>query len=168
MWNNTIRLLLINLAIIALFLPVIYYGSIEFAAFQIRSRRANKSQPNTEARIAKQGVGFNPANIYFTVNYDCRNTDVEIRGVVPKGLYWSIVAYDKYTMPLNSYLFDQTIQKDEKDNYIAYLTTKPKGRPNEIDVSASPKGVVLIRSSFPDNPDQVVKTVPQVRAIPQN
>jgi hypothetical protein len=64
--------------------------------------------------------------------------------------------------------FDQTIKKDEDDNYIAYLTTKPKGRPNEIDVSASPQGVVLIRSSFPDNPDQVVKTIAQVRPILQN
>ena len=167
MWNKTILFLLINLVIVALLLFVIYYGSIELAAFQIARRRMNKSQPNTEARIANQGIGFNPSNIYFTVNYDCRKTDVEIRGVVPKGVYWSIVAYDKYTMPLSSYLFDQTIQKDEENNYMAYLTTKPKGCPNEIDVSASPKGVVLIRSSFPDNPDQVVKTVPQVRAILQ-
>ncbi len=167
MWNKPILFLLINLVIITLLLFVLYYGSIELAAFQIARRRVNKSNPNTEARIANQGIGFNPSNSYFTVNYDCRKTDVEIRGIVPKGIYWSIVAYDKYTMPLNSYLFDQTIKKDEDDNYIAYLTTKPKGRANEIDVSASPKGVVLIRSSFPNNPNQVVKTIPQVRAIPQ-
>lgn len=168
MWNKLILLLLINLVIIALVLFGLYYGSIEVTAYQIARRRVNKSKPNTEARIANQGIGFNPSNIYFTVNYDCRKTDVEIRGIVPQGVYWSIVAYDKYTMPLNSYLFDRTIKKDEEDNYIAYLTTKLKDRPNEIDVSASPKGVVLIRSSFPDNSDQVVKTVPQVRAIPQN
>ncbi|HEY9729408.1 MAG TPA: hypothetical protein V6D50_23400 [Chroococcales cyanobacterium] len=141
---------------------------MEVTAFQLARRRTNKNKPNTEARIAKQGVGFNPSNIYFTVNYDCQNTDVEIRGIVPKGIYWSLVAYDKYTMPLNSYLFDKTIKKDEEDRYIAYLTTKPKGRSNEIDVSASPKGLVLIRSSLPENPDRVVKAVPQVRSIPQN
>jgi hypothetical protein len=69
-------------------------------------------------------------------------------------------------MPLESYLFDETLQRDDHDRYTVYLTTRPRGRPNEIDVSAAPRGLVLIRTSFPEQCDAVIADTPEVHLLP--
>jgi hypothetical protein len=168
MTHKAVRTVLINLVVIALALPVLYCGAMEWMAWHIAERISRRGAPNTKAWLAGEGQGFNPANTYWVVNYDCREADVEIKGTVPKARYWSIVAYNKYTMPLDSYIFDETVKTDDTGGYTAYLTVKPRGRPNEIDVAASPRGLVLIRNSFPEDPDVVVKTVPEVRPLPRD
>ena len=165
--HKAIRAVLLNLVAVVLLLPAVYYGLIGMMAFINWQWASRYFKLNREARILAYAQGFNPANIYWGVLYDCRANDVEISGILPKARYWSLVAYDRLTMPLDTYFFDETIQKDDEDRYTAYLTTRPKGRPNEIDVSAAPRGLVLIRTSFPENSDAIVAAAPQVRTLPR-
>jgi hypothetical protein len=120
--------------------------------------------PNQAAFRVEEGKGYNPGNVYWAVVYDCRETDVEISGVVPKARYWSMVPYDGHTLPLGSYLFDGNIKTDKDGRYTAFLTTRPRGRPNEIDVSAAPVGGLVIRISFPEDV-AAANTAPEVKPI---
>jgi hypothetical protein len=158
-----------HLAVILLLLPGIYYGVREFRVFRIQRLREERLQsegitPNTAAFRVNEGQGFNPNNVYWAVLYDCRETDVEITGIIPKARYWSMVPYDDYTLPLQSYLFDGDVVRDQEGRYTAYLTTRPRGRPNEIDVSAAPVGGLIIRISFPED-STAANAAPGVRPI---
>jgi hypothetical protein len=158
-----------HLAVILLFLPAIYFclreGRARAIARQTERRLAREgTPPNTTAWPIDEGQGFNPDNRYWVVVYDCRDADVEIKGVVPKAKYWSLVPYNEYMLPLASYVFDGNVVKDEDGAYTAYLTTRSKGRPNEIDVSASPVGGLVIRTSFPEDAAAANRT-PRVRPI---
>jgi hypothetical protein len=165
-------LLGLHLAVILLFLPAIYFCLREGRARGImrltEERLAREgTAPNTTAWPIAEGQGFNPDNTYWVVVYDCRDTDVEIQGVVPKAKYWSMVPYNEYMLPLDSYVFDGNVTKDKEGAYTAYLTTRPRGRRNEIDVSASPIGGLVIRTSFPD--DVVAANLaPKVRPTPRD
>jgi len=75
-----------------------------------------------------------------------------------------MVPYDDYTLPLHSYLSDGNVVKDPGGRYTAYLTTRPRGRPNEIDVSAAPVGGLVIRISFPED-SAAANAAPSVRPI---
>src|SRR5262249_49593037 len=103
----------------------------------------------------------------WAVRYDCTDSDVEISGIMPPARYFSIVAYDRYTLPLPHALLGESIEKDATGRYAAYLTTRPGAHVNEIDVSASPRGVVLIRASFPEAAEQRAGTPPEVRPLPR-
>jgi len=163
MKSEFVWILLINLLLTAGFAVLIYLGLREQLAYKITKRLLSRGAPNTKARVAKQGQGFNPANVYFTLNYDCRKADLEISGVVPEGQYWSLVPYDRYTVPLESYLMDKTVVTDDEGHYTAYLTTRPQGKPNEINVSTCPRGFVIIRNSLPKNPSMVAQSQPEVK-----
>jgi hypothetical protein len=158
----------LHLAVILLFLPAIYFCLREGRAREITRQTEQRlaregTAPNTAAWPVDEGQGFNPDNTYWVVVYDCRDADVEIQGFVPKAKYWSLVPYNEYMLPLDSYVFDGNVVKDEDGAYTAYLTTRPKGRHNEIDVSASPIGGLVIRASFPE--DAAANRTPQVRPL---
>jgi hypothetical protein len=159
----------LHLAVILLLLPGIYYGLCLVRVYQVHRitqerLHAEGVAPNTAAFLVTEGRGFNPGNLYWAVVYDCRETDVEITGIVPKARYWSMVPYDFHTLPLDSYLFDGNVVKDPDGRYTAYLTTRPKGRPNEIDVSAAPAGGLVIRISFPEDA-AAANAAPSVRPV---
>lgn len=161
-----LRLLLINLAVVAALVPVCYRVSEEWYVGKIEAAIADKGWTENEtATVVQEGPGYNPANSYWVVPYDCRAIDVDISGVVPRARYWSIVAYNRYTMPVNSYYFDETIHKDEQGRYTVRLTTRPAGRVNEIDVSTAPRGLVIIRTSFPEDVATVRREGPTVTPV---
>jgi hypothetical protein len=158
-----------HLAVILLLLPGIYYGLRLFGVYRIwrltqERLQAEGVEPNTAAFLVSEGRGFNPSNVYWAVVYDCRETDVEISGVVPRARYWSMVPYDRHTLPLASYLFDGNVVTDHECRFTAYLTTRPRGHANEIDVSSSPVGGLVIRISFPED-EIAANTAPKVRPI---
>lgn len=167
MTSKILLVILGNLAVMVVSSFVLYVILRERLAYKITKRLLRRGAPNTKARVAKGGQGFNPANVYFTLNYDCRKDDVEIRGVVLEGLYWSLVPYDRYTLPLKSYLTDESVITDDEGRYTVRLTTRPQGRPNELDVSASPRGFVIIRNSLVKNPYGANQKVPEVKAVPR-
>ena len=163
---ETAWLVLINLGLVAVFWVLIYLGLREWQAWRISRRLLKKGRPNAGLRPAREGQGFNPANIYFTMNYDCRRVDIRICGVLPQCRFWSITAYDRYTVPLESFLVDETLVTADDNHYTAWLSRRPRGRPNEIDVSASPRGLLIVRNSFPGKPDEVLQNIPQVEVLP--
>jgi hypothetical protein len=121
---------------------------------------------NRRAVLVGSAQGFNPGNIYWAVVYDCRNGDVEVTGELPECLYWSAVPYGWDTLPLRSFVFDETAQTDKSRRYTLRLTRNATGAANEIDVAASPTGFLVIRCSYPDDSATVTKNPPQVRALP--
>ena len=165
---RTVRLAIVHAVLIALFMPLISLAAVEWAAYQASlQRRCRFPVANQTACFPPEGPGYNPDNLYCAVEFDCRQTDVEIQGIVPPAKYWSMVPYDRYTMPLDYYLSDETIRKDSTGGYVAYLTTRPSGRTNEIDVSNSPCGLLLIRITLPEDSEEVARHPPIVRPIPR-
>jgi hypothetical protein len=159
----------LHVAVILILLPGMYYGLRTYRVYRIHCLTDARLQSegvtrNTAAFQIHEGRGFNPSNVYWAVVYDCRESDVEISGVIPKARYWSMVPYDDYTLPLHSYLFDGNVVRQENGRYTAYLTTRPRGRPNEIDVSASPTGGLVIRISYPEDAS-AAGTAPSVRPL---
>jgi hypothetical protein len=163
-----LRTLLINLGLVAAFVPAIYYTAVEWLGWEMTRRLAERAgPPNAAAWRADDGPYLNPDNLYWVVEYDCRETDVEITGVVPRCRYWSLVAYDHYTLPLPSHLFDETLRTDADGGYTAVLTTRPTGRPNEIDVSPAPRGAAVVRVGSPDDAEAAGRAAPRVRPAPR-
>ncbi len=162
---ETIWIVIINLGVIAVLSMSMYLGWRELHAYKISRMLLSRGKPNAGMRRANQGKGFNPANIYFTMNYDCRKEDIQITGVMPETLYWSMTVYDRYTVPLKSFLVDDSLVRQRDDRYSAWLTRRPLGRPNEIDVSTSPRGLLIIRNSLPRDPHEVANSPPKVRTV---
>lgn len=161
-----LRLFVINLAVVTALVPLCYRVSEELYVRKIEKAIAGKGwTENKTAELVPEGPGYNPANSYWVVPYDCRAVDVDISGVVPRARYWSIVAYNRWTMPVDSYYFDETIHKDDQGRYTVRLTTHPAGRANEIDVSSSPRGLVIIRTSLPEDAAAVRREGPTVTPV---
>jgi hypothetical protein len=164
--RRLLRLAAVNLLLVALLIPVMSFAAVEWAAYQATQERQSRFPvTNSVAWLPDDGPGYNPENMYWVVEYDCREADVVIQGIVPAAKYWSMVPYNRYTMPLSSYLTDETVQKDYAGRYVAYLTAHPRGRTNEIDVSVSPRGLLLIRILLPDDPKEVARQAPVVRPV---
>jgi hypothetical protein len=163
---GVVQTLLINVVLVAVLVPLLYQGILQWAAWRIARACGKCALVNQKAYLIEDGPGYNPANLYWAVRYDCSDTDVEITGVVPRARYFSIVAYDRYTLPLGHPLLGETMTKDAAGRYAAYLTIHPGRRTNEIDVSASPRGVVLIRVGCPEAAEELTATPPEVRPLP--
>jgi hypothetical protein len=163
----TLRTIGLHLAIIGLLMPVWYWLGREIvsAFYQHRLTLLNEIL-NTGAWQPTDGQGYNPSNVYWVVPYDCRTTDVEVSGTLPPARYWSATAYDRYMMPLPSYVADSTLKADSQKHYTLRITTQPRGGTNEIDVRHSPTGIVVMRISNPE--DETARTAPTVRPVPRN
>jgi hypothetical protein len=162
------RVVAIHLALVGLLLPVVYRVAVELHGWEMtRQLAARAGPPNTAAWRPDDGPYFNPANLYWIIEYDCREVDVEITGVVPKARYWSLVPYDRHTLPLPSYLFDETVRTDARGAYTIRLTARPTGQSNEIDVSPAPRGAAFLRVGYPEDPESAARATPQVAAVPR-
>ena len=53
----------------------------------------------------------------------------------------------------------------ESDSYSVLLTTKPSGNNNELDVSQSPQGLLLLRLTNPEDMDEASEQLPLVTEI---
>ncbi len=140
---------------VAVFVVLINWSAKRYVAAQHMAAVPDQIVPNSVAFPGTSAKGYNPANHYWVVLYDCRSSDVEVSGIVPESLYWSAVPYDLLTLPLDSYLYDETIVMDDERRYTMVLTTEPGDRVNAIDVSTAPEGVLLIRTSYPKDREQV-------------
>jgi hypothetical protein len=164
---GVLQTLLINGALVALFVPLLYQGLLQWAAWRISRACGKCALVNQKAYLIEDGPGYNPANLYWAVRYDCTDSDVEITGIVPQARYFSLVAYDRYTLPLPNALLGEMMVKDATGRFTAYLTVQPGRHANEIDVSASPRGIVLIRIGCPEAVEELAGTPPAVRPVPR-
>jgi len=132
---------------------------------------------NSSVRIPAAGQGFGPNHIYQIFVYDATQQDVEISAGLPgpKAIYTSINCYDRYTHPLNEYLYDETIQAEGKTDqtdvvpYKAYLTLSPSYLPhrNEINVSGCPRGLCIVRLLHPHDEATKEACRPVIAAVPR-
>jgi hypothetical protein len=149
---------------VTVFVVLVNWGAKRYLAAQHMAAVPDQIVANTVAFPGTSAKGYNPANHYWVVLYDCRSSDVEVSGIVPESLYWSAVPYDLLTLPLDSFLYDETIVMDDDRRYALVLTTEPEDRANAIDVSSAPEGVLLIRTSYPLHREQV-EVPPTVRVV---
>ena len=121
-----------------------------------------------------------PLHTYFFMQYDTTvepGAALRIQGLINSTYqkYWSIVVYDEYGLPLPQYVYDDNIAPwvkplsakeysydvrlvngvDASSSSSSASSSATGGAPVEIDVSASPKGYVLLRLVHPTNPTVV-------------
>lgn len=178
---NLMRIVLINVGIILLLVPIIYQ-SIPMLAEKITLYRVQKSMQSAEPgaslfnekiRVVKtesvengSGVG---SNIYLSLWYDCRETDLLITGNIPDMQHWSIVPYDIGTSyPLNSWVELDSIVTDQQMNYTVKVSSKKMNEDNFINVTESPVGLLLFRYTNPEDPDESIRALPEIEQIPHN
>ena len=134
--------------------------------------RARELTPNTAFVLpeARASLGGAARHSYFTAIYDCTRGDVAVRGVRAGAFrYTSVTCYEFNALPLPQYYDDATLAPDADggDAYAVVLTTAPtraKGR-NEIDVSACPVGVVVVRLVYPESPEVLESARPTITAL---
>ena len=172
------KILLLHGMIVLLLAPVLYHGT--FAVFKkgaiyLSTKSLKTENPdvklfNQAARVVKresveQGSGIG-SNIYISLWYDCRNTDVLLEGKMPQTQHWSFTAYDLGTsLPVNSWLEKDSLDTGESNSYSVLLTTKPSGNNNELDVSQSPQGLMLLRLTNPEDIEKAYEQLPLVTEI---
>ena len=175
---DILKILLLHGMIILLLAPVLYHGT--FAVFKkgaiylstksLKTENPDAKLFNQAARVVKresveQGSGIG-SNIYISLWYDCRNTDVLLEGKMPQTQHWSFTAYDLGTsLPVNSWLEKDSLDTGESNSYSVLLTTKPSGNNNELDVSQSPQGLLLLRLTNPEDMDEASEQLPLVTEI---
>ena len=173
-----LKTIFLNGMIVLLLAPVLYHGT--FAAFKrgaiylsnksLKTENPDAKLFNQAARVVKresveQGSGIG-SNIYISLWYDCRNTDVLLEGNMPQTQHWSFTAYDLGTsLPVTSWLEKDSLDIGESDSYSVLLTTKPSGNNNELDVSQSPQGLMLLRLTNPEDMDAASEQLPLVTEI---
>ena len=133
-----------------------YTGAVSRA--ELVNQRAHV---NRDPRFAQ-----NPANTGFIFFYDCRNVDLLIQGALPESLFVGFSAYDRYAMPVSSMVIDDDV-RDSEMNYRVYLTSRPTGARNEIDVHNVPCGTGIIRFTQMTEPELVEQYEPILEAVPQ-
>ena len=175
-------IVLANAIIIMILIPLIYRGLFPFL-FKIGTRHHIKkslsgSDPgkglyNTRIEIIKKGsvesgsgVG---SNIYLSLWYDCRKSNLLIKGRIPEAQHWSIVPHNIGTSyPLNSWLDKDTIATEPDGSYEIRVSKNPEKETNVIDVSKAPLGLILIRYTNPADPEKVLMDLPIVEVMPNN
>ncbi len=120
---------------------------------ELINRRAHV---NRDPRFAQ-----NPANTGFIFFYDCRTTDLVIEGEIPPCEFFAVSVYDRYSMPLPTMVIDDDL-RDLGGRYVIFLTTRPRGARNEIDVSAMPQGTGIIRCSHMKHPESIERYEPRM------
>lgn len=118
-----------------------------------------RAHVNRDPRFAQ-----NPANTGFIFFYDCRDADLVIEGVLPACKLFHVSVYDRFSMPLPSMVNDDDVRGSD-DRYVIFLTTRPRGARNEIDVSANPRGTGIIRYSHMTHPDTIEQYEPTLAAV---
>ena len=123
---------------------------------ELVNRRAHV---NRDPRFAQ-----NPANTGFIFFYDCRDADLVIEGALPACEFFGISVYDRFSMPLPSMVIDDDVRSSD-GRYAIFLTTRPRGARNEIDVSATPRGTGIIRYSHMEKPETVAEYEPRLEVV---
>jgi len=146
-----------------------------------------KLVPNVDMSMpaARASLGGSAKHSYFTALYDCTDgKEVEVEGVMKfnKGQvgyrpgeeqfrYASVTAYEFNSLPLPQYYDDTTLVSSREENGKTYfkvkLTTTPsrKGGINEMDVSASPQGVIVVRLVYPVDAGVMEECKPSIRLL---
>ncbi|ESQ14949.1 MAG TPA: hypothetical protein DDY14_14260 [Chromatiaceae bacterium] len=128
----------------------------------INSRHAlvnRRAHLNRDPRFAQ-----NPANTGFIFFYDCGSTDLAITGVLPECRFFGISVYDRFSRPLPAMVIDEDV-RDADDTFIAFLTIRPTGARNEINVRACPRGTGIIRYSQMRHPDSIGRFEPTLVTV---
>ena len=173
---SIVLFIFINLLFIFAFFILINYilGSIVSRKFQ---KGVNETAIHFTGKSVKQltnkqaHYSYNSAhapngeNDFWAIYYDCRKCDLRIKGTIPKARFWSVTAYDKFARPLPDFIMDKTVTKEEGENYVIYLTTRPSGRPNEINVSKCPVGEAVVRVSLMEKQLDREKFTPMIREV---
>ena len=127
---DILKILLLHGMIVLLLTPVLYHGT--FAVFKkgaiylstksLKTENPDAKLFNQAAWVVKresveQGSGIG-SNIYISLWYDCRNTDVLLEGKMPQTQHWSFTAYDLGTsLAVNSWIEKDSSNIVENDEY---------------------------------------------------
>ena len=175
---DLLKTMLLHGMIILILAPVLYHstfaafkgGAIYLSSKSLKTENPNAKLFNQTAKVVKresveQGSGIG-SNIYISLWYDCRNTDIQLEGKMPEVQHWSFTAYDLGTsLPVNSWLEKDTLDIGESNLYSIVLTTKPSGEKHELDVSDCPQGLLLLRLTNPEDMDEASEHLPIVTEI---
>eukprot|EP00736_Rhodelphis_marinus_P006650 Rmarinus@m.11859 len=157
---------------------VMIFSGVEVLAVLIAERAAHRwsslledlkvTIPNDIKGVVQctSAPGYNPANSYLAMQYDCSTEDVVLTGIMPQARYFSLLPYDKWTNSVGAGIYDSQITSSPGKEYRVTLSRHPAGKTNVVDVSSCPEGVLLIRMSFPKSEDDVVKCVTKVSTTP--
>jgi hypothetical protein len=154
-----------NLGMIAVFSVVLNRALLGLLRALPRRIVSMAVATNTQVFWMNRGQGIDPRNVYWLIVYDCRHVDLEIKGAVPKARNWIFIPYNWHTIPLENCIFDEQIATEPGGTYAVYVTARPQRRQNEIDVSASPQGILMIRVTMPEVRAAAVADRPTVRPI---
>jgi len=175
---STKKTLLLNLIITIFLIPIIY--GFTFFIFNVGTKYVMKKSfnreyshiefYNNEFAVSKMDqveiASGSRVTTYMTLWYDCRNADVRIDGVLPANRHWNIVPYDLWTsLPLNSWMDENSLVINDDSSYSVLLTTNTDGRENAIDVSESPKGLVILRLTNAEDMTEIIRYKPEVSEI---
>lgn len=118
-----------------------------------------RAHVNRDPRFAQ-----NPANTGFIFFYDCTRVDLRIEGILPSCLFFGVSVYDRFSMPAAAMAIDQDVEGPD-GRYTVFLTTRPTGARNEIDVRAVPCGTGIIRCSHMPRPELIERYEPTLEEI---
>ena len=136
-------------------------SALTYTGAKTREELVNRrAHVNRDPRFAQ-----NPANTGFIFFYDCRDTDLAIEGVLPPCKFFGISVYDRFSMPLPSMAIDDDV-RDGDGRFVVFLTTRPSGARNEIDVSENPRGTGILRYSHMERPETIDQYEPSLVTVP--
>lgn len=135
-------------------------SALKYTGASSREELVNRrAHVNRDPRFAQ-----NPANTGFIFFYDCRDADLVIEGALPACEFFGISVYDRFSMPMPSMVIDDDV-RDSDGRYAIFLTTRPRGARNEIDVSANPRGTGIIRYSHMMSPETIEQYEPNLEVV---
>lgn len=138
---------------------------VDESALTYTGARSREELVNRRAHVNRDPrFAQNPANTGFIFFYDCRDADLVIEGVLPDCKFFGISVYDRFSMPLPSMVIDDDVRSSDV-RYAIFLTTRPRGARNEIDVSATPRGTGIIRYSHMEKPETIAEYEPRLEAV---
>lgn len=139
--------------------------AVKYTGEAMSSITNRKAFVNPDRRFAQE-----PSNRGYVMYYDVRDTDLKIEGQIPAGLAWNISAHsfpNRDRLWGGAFLNQDTVTREPNDRYSVILTTRPKGRTNELDVSESPAGSVILRYTLMRQPELVEKFAPRLTPVPR-
>lgn len=138
---------------------------VDESALRYTGARSREELVNRRAHVNRDPrFAQNPANTGFIFFYDCRNGDLAVEGRLPPCKLFSVSVYDRFARPLPSLVIEDDVREPD-GRYAVFLSARPRGARNEIDVSTHPRGTGIVRCSHTTHPETIDEYEPTLRVI---
>jgi len=127
-------------------------------------RRVGHLVVNRDMLEILPGQESNPDNLYWVFKYDISERDLQVSGEMPEAVYWSLIAYDRFTMPHPLFYYDENVPVVD-GRFQVILTTRPQGRVNELVLSDQPTGFIMVRVTSPSDPNRARLSKPILNSL---